>query len=137
MRGGYVVWEPEGARVDTLAGIFLATGSEVELAIRAAEQLHAKGQAIRVVSLPCWEAFAEQSAEYRESVLPKTIGRERRLAIEAGCSLGWERYADHVLGIDHFGASAPAEVLAEKFGFTPANIATVAREVAVKCGARQ
>ncbi len=117
-RGGYVVWEPEGASVDRLAGIFLATGSEVELAIRAAQQLATTGSAIRVVSLPCWEAFAAQSAEYRESVLPKAIGRERRLAVEAGCTSGWERFADHVVGIDHFGASAPAEVLAEKFGFT-------------------
>jgi transketolase len=117
-RGGYVVWEPEGVAVGGLAGIFLATGSEVELAIRAAQELAAKGTAIRVVSLVCWEAFANQSAEYRESVLPRAIGRERRLAIEAGCSMGWERFADHVLGIDHFGASAPAEVLAEKFGFS-------------------
>ncbi|MFV8752257.1 transketolase [Nannocystaceae bacterium ST9] len=121
-KGGYVVWEPEGATVDRLAGIFLATGSEVELAIRAAQQLAEQGQAIRVVSLACWEAFAEQSAAYRESVLPKAIGRERRLAVEAGCTMGWERFADHVLGIDHFGASAPAEVLAEKFGFSVAGV---------------
>jgi transketolase len=118
VRGGYVVWEPEGVAVDRLAGIFLATGSEVELAIRAAQQLGEQGKAIRVVSMPCWEAFANQSAAYREAVLPKAIRRERRLAIEAGCTMGWERYADHVLGIDHFGASAPAEVLAEKFGFS-------------------
>jgi len=121
-RGGYVVWEPEGSKLDQLAGIFVATGSEVELAITAAQQLAQTGAAIRVVSLPCWEAFAEQSAAYRESVLPAAIGRERRLAIEAGCSMGWEKFADHVLGIDHFGASAPAEVLAEKFGFTVAGV---------------
>ena len=68
--------------------------------------------------MPCWEAFAAQDADYQDSVLPRSVGRERRLAIEAGATLGWERYADHVVGIDHFGASAPAEVLAEKFGFT-------------------
>jgi transketolase len=121
-RGAYVVWQGEGVASEQLAGIFLASGSEVELAIRAAEQLQREGVAIRVVSMPCWEAFAEQDASYRESVLPRAIGRERRLAIEAGCSLGWARFADHVLAIDHFGASAPAEVLAEKFGFSVAGV---------------
>ncbi|NJK32851.1 MAG: hypothetical protein HC927_10825, partial [Deltaproteobacteria bacterium] len=103
-KGAYVLWQPEGVGVEQLAGVFIATGSELELALSAARKLHEQGVAIRVVSMPCWEAFAEQPAEYRESVLPKVIGRERRLAIEAGTTLGWERYADHVQGIDHFGA---------------------------------
>lgn len=115
-RGGYVA--VEGGDTSELDGILLATGSELSLACAAAEQLAAAGQTIRVVSMPCWEAFAAQDADYRESVLPAAVGRDKRLAIEAGATLGWERYADHVHGIDHFGASAPAEVLAEKFGFT-------------------
>ena len=113
-KGAYVVREPAGG--GDLDGIFIATGSELQLAVEAAERL--PGQRIRVVSMPCWEAFAAQDAGYRDSVLPPAVGRERRMAIEAGSTLGWERYADTVVGIDHFGASAPAEVLAEKFGFT-------------------
>jgi transketolase len=112
--GAYVVSEPEGQ----LDGIFIATGSELQLAFEAARKLGEQGQRIRVVSMPCWEAFAATDPAYQESVLPRAIGRERRVAIEAGTTLGWERYADHVVGIDHFGASAPAEILAEKFGFT-------------------
>jgi len=118
--GAYVVWEPEGS--GELDGIFIATGSELHLAVEAARALADADQRIRVVSMPCWEAFAAQEPDYRESVLPAAIGRERRLAIEAGATLGWERYADHIQGIDHFGASAPAELLAEKFGFTVANL---------------
>jgi transketolase len=117
-RGAYVVWEGESPGEGELDGIFLATGSELQLAIEAARALAEQGQKIRVVSMPCWEAFAAQDPAYRESVLPRAVGRERRLAIEAGATLGWERYADHVHGIDHFGASAPAEILAEQFGFT-------------------
>ncbi len=116
-RGAYVITEG-AADVGELDGIFIATGSELTLACDAAAQLNAAGKRIRVVSMPCWEAFAEQDAEYRESVLPHAVGRERRLALEAGVRLGWERFADHIVGIDHFGASAPAEILATKFGFT-------------------
>ncbi|NVB39619.1 transketolase [Pseudenhygromyxa sp. WMMC2535] len=115
-RGAYVLLDPAGE--GDLDGIFIATGSELALAREAALRLAEQGERIRVVSMPCWEAFAEQDAAYRESVLPPSVGRERHLAVEAGSTLGWERYADHVHGIDHFGASAPAEVLAEKFGFT-------------------
>jgi transketolase len=115
-RGAYVLWQGEGE--GELDGIFVATGSELSLALTCAQRLAEQGQRVRVVSMPCWEAFADQDASYRESVLPAKVGRERRLAIEAGATLGWERFADHVIGIDHFGASAPAKVLAEKFGFT-------------------
>jgi transketolase len=119
-RGAYVLWEPTGPARE-LDGIFIATGSELSLALACARKLAAPehgGQRIRVVSMPCWERFAAQDLAYRESVLPASVGRERRMAIEAGTTLGWDRYADHVQGIDHFGASAPAEVLAERFGFT-------------------
>jgi transketolase len=115
-RGGYVVSDPEGP--GALDGIFMATGSELSLASECVDQLRAHGQRIRLVSMPCWERFDEQDAAYRESVLPAAVGRERRLAIEAGSTLGWARWADHVQGIDHFGASAPAELLADKFGFS-------------------
>ncbi|PRQ01298.1 transketolase [Enhygromyxa salina] len=115
-RGAYVVSDPEGA--GALDGIFMATGSELSLASACVDQLRAKGQRIRLVSMPCWERFEAQDAGYRESVLPAAVGRERRLAIEAGTTLGWSRWADHVHGIDHFGASAPAERLAEEFGFS-------------------
>jgi transketolase len=115
-RGAYTLWQPEGE--GALDGIMLATGSELALALAAAQRLAAQGQRVRVVSMPCWESFAEQDPAYRDSVLPPTIGRERRMAIEAGATLGWDRFADHVHGLDHYGASAPAEVLAEKFGFT-------------------
>ena len=117
-RGAYVLWQPQGE----IDGIFIATGSELSLALACARKLAAQGQRIRVVSMPCWELFAAQDLAYRESVLPASVGRERRIAIEAGTTFGWERYADHVHGVDHFGASAPAEVLAEKFGFTESAI---------------
>lgn len=118
--GGYVLWEPQGATVDSLDGILVATGSELELAFEVAKQLHAKGKAVRVVSLPCWEAFEAQDAAAREKVLPAAI--TKRLSVEAGTSLGWARYASANVGIDTFGASAPAEVLAEEFGFTVAQV---------------
>ncbi len=114
-RGGYVLWDPPSA--NALDGILIATGSEVWLALTAAQRLFELGRAVRVVSFPCWEAFAEQDAGYRNEVLPREV--ERRLSIEAGATLGWERYARHQHGIDHFGASAPGKVLADKFAFTP------------------
>jgi transketolase len=114
--GGYVVWEPEGASADSLDGILVATGSELSLAVDAAKALHGKGKSVRVVSLPCWEAFEASDAAARDAVLPPAI--TKRLSLEAGTSLGWARYASAHVAIDHFGASAPAGVLAEKFGFT-------------------
>jgi len=113
-RGAYVVHEPEGE--GELHGILVATGSEVSLAVEVAGRLQAQGKRTRVVSMPCWKAFEAQDAAYKESVLPTAV--TRRLSIEAGVGMGWERYASHQQSIDRFGASAPAEVLAEKFGFT-------------------
>lgn len=115
-QGAYTVWEPEGAG-PTLDGILLATGSEVSLAIEAATRLSAQGKAVRVVSMPCWEAFEAQDGAYKESVLPAAV--TRRLSIEAGTTLGWARYAAAQHGIDTFGASAPIKELSEQFGFTP------------------
>ncbi|HEU4895686.1 MAG TPA: transketolase C-terminal domain-containing protein, partial [Acidimicrobiia bacterium] len=100
----------------------VATGSEVSAALDASDLLEDDGVSARVVSLPCWELFEQQSDEYRNEVL----GDAPRVSVEAGSVFGW----DHILGpggmsigIDHFGASAPAEVLAEQFGFTPEAIA--------------
>ena len=121
-RGGYVVRDTEGPP-DV---ILMATGSEVSLAVAAAERLTVKA---RVVSLPCWERFFEQTADYRESVLPSRI--TARVAVEAGRSFGWERLIGdrgHCHGIDRFGASAPAGRIAKELGFTPeALVATVQR----------
>ena len=112
--GAYVLWEPDDAE---LHGIIVATGSEVPLALEAAKQLHERGKAVRVVSMPCWEAFEAQNAAYRDEVLPPAI--TRRLSLEAGTTLGWDRWAKHHYGIDTFGASGSIEDLAEHFGFTP------------------
>nr|WP_290668413.1 transketolase [Ardenticatena sp.] len=108
--------------------ILIATGSEVELAVAAYEQLAAEGVRVRVVSMPSWELFAEQSPEYRERVLPAAV--KARLAIEAGTSFGWERWVGHegdIIAIDHFGASAPYKVLQKQFGFTVENVVARAK----------
>ncbi len=115
-RGAYVLWEPENVATDNLDGLLLATGSELSLALAAAKILQLRGKTVRVVSMPCWEAFEAQPQAYRDSVLPP--GLRLRLSVEAGTTLGWGRYADHHHGIDHFGASAPGAELAEHFGFT-------------------
>jgi len=105
--------------------ILMASGSEVSLILEAAEKLHEQGRGVRVVSFPSWELFEMQDEAYKESVLPKRL--QARLAVEAGASLGWERYAKSVLGIDHYGASAPYKVIFEKFGFTVENVVTKAK----------
>jgi transketolase len=119
-RGGYVLHEPDGAAQLTL----VSTGSEVWVCIDAAARLADEGVRARVVSLPCWELFALQSDEYQRSVLPDDLPT---LSVEAATTFGWDRYADDSLGIDHFGASAPGNVVLEKFGFTPENVAERAR----------
>jgi transketolase len=114
-KGGYVV--REGSDV-TMIG----TGSEVATTLGAADLLEGEGISARVVSLPCWELFFEQPEEYREAVL----GAAQRVSVEAGSVFGWERVVGDEglsIGIDHFGASAPAGVLAEQFGLTPDAVA--------------
>ena len=114
-KGAYVVKETAPGKTPDV--ILMATGSEVSLALEAAERL--KGKAVRVVSMPCWELFEEQPASYKESVLPKAVAN--RVSIEAGTTIGWAKYvglSGLCIGIDHFGASAPAEVLAKEYGFT-------------------
>ncbi|HEV8592226.1 MAG TPA: transketolase [Pyrinomonadaceae bacterium] len=103
--------------------IIIATGSEVGLAMEAREKLNAGGTPTRVVSMPCWEFFDEQSAKYRESVLPSNV--KARLAIEAGVSFGWAKYvgdAGDTLTVDRFGSSAPAEDVFRDYGFTVENV---------------
>jgi len=107
--------------------VLMATGSEVGLIYEAAQKLFAEGTAVRVVSFPSWELFEEQDEAYRESVLPKNV--TARLAVEAGATLGWERYAKSVIGLDHYGASAPYKVICEKFGFTVDNVVAKAKEL--------
>ena len=103
--------------------ILIASGSEVGLITAAGEALAAEGINVRLVSFPCWKLFAAQDAAYRDSVLPKSV--TKRLAIEAGISFGWERWIGldgDIISIERFGASAPAKILAEKFGFTADNV---------------
>ncbi|NCG21568.1 MAG: transketolase, partial [Rhodobacterales bacterium] len=124
-RGGYVLQDCEG----TPAVILIATGSEVATCVDAAKLLTDRGVAARVVSLPCRELYWLQDANYKASVLPAGIPK---VSVEAGVTLGWERYtgenAAHV-GIDGFGHSAPANIIAEKLGFTGENIANVASKL--------
>ncbi|MEW5772022.1 MAG: transketolase [Thermodesulfobacteriota bacterium] len=122
-RGGYVLQEAEGGSPEV---VILAAGSEVSLALDAARLLAPRR--VRVVSLPCLEVFAEQPAEYRREVLGNGAPR---VAVEAGRPESWHRFVGpdgFVLGLDHFGHSAPAGVLAEKYGFTPANLARLIEE---------
>ncbi len=104
--------------------ILMASGSEVSLILDAAKKLADEGKGVRVVSFPSWELFENA---WRESVLPKNI--QRRLAVEAGSGLGWERYAQSVISIERFGASAPAKVIFEKLGFTVENVIAKAKEL--------
>jgi len=107
--------------------ILIASGSEVSLVYEAAQKLADEGRGVRVVSFPAWALFEKQDEAYRESVLPKKI--TARLAVEAGASLGWERYAKSIIGIDHYGASAPYKVIFENFGFTVENVVAKAKEL--------
>ena len=117
-RGAYVLVE-EGSGAPDL--VLVGTGSEVQLCVGAREQLVARGLSVRVVSMPCWELFAEQNDEARAAVLPPGVPT---LAVEAASSFGWDRYADDVVGIDRFGASAPGDVAMRELGFTVDNVVT-------------
>ena len=124
-RGAYILVE---ASKETPDVILLATGSEVQLAVEAAQQLEAEGTATRVVSAPCLEWFDEQDAAYRESVLPSAV--RARVSVEAGVSQPWHKYTGtfgRTVSLEHFGASAPAGTLFEQFGFTAEAVADAAR----------
>ena len=131
--GGYVLKDAPSGRPDV---ILMATGSEVEIALEAADTLAGDGVAARVVALPSWELFERQDAAYREAVLPR--GVTARVSIEAASTFGWDRYvgaAGASIGIDHFGASAPAKVLYEEFGITAENMVATALRLLGKDGA--
>ena len=125
-KGGYVISDSN----DAPEIILMASGSEVGLVLAAAEILRGEGADVRVVSMPSWELFDEQSQGYRDSVLPPSV--TKRLAVEAGVTMGWERYVGaegRAFGIDRFGESGPGGELFEHFGFTPENIANLARSL--------
>ena len=127
-RGGYVI-RPAHGTPDVL---LIGTGSEVPCALDAAETLADDGIQAQVVSMPSWELFAEQSEAYRRSVLPPDV--TARVSIEAGITSGWERFVGMEgvrIGVDRFGASAPGEVIMEKYGFTPERVAEAARSLVV------
>jgi transketolase len=118
-RGAYTLVDETGDGLDL---VLIGTGSEVSLCVAACELLG--DVSVRVVSMPSWELFADQADDYRTSVLPPDVPT---LAVEAGATFGWERYADDVVGIDRFGASAPGARVFQELGFTPENVAARAR----------
>ncbi len=125
-KGAYTLWQSGEGTPDVM---LIATGSEVGLALKAAKELAAECN-VRVVSMPCWELFEKQSAEYKAATLPDNVPTV--LGIEAGSPMGWERYIGSngkMICMDHFGASAPFKVLEEKFGFTVANVVSTVREM--------
>jgi transketolase len=125
-KGAYVLAEAPGGTPDV---IFIATGSEVQIAVDAREKLKAEGINARVVSAPCLEWFEEQTDAYRESVLPKAV--KARVSIEAGIALGWRNYvgdAGRSVSIEHFGASADYKTLYEKFHMTTEHAVSAAHE---------
>ncbi len=124
-RGAYVLADVPGGAPEV---ILIGTGSELSLAVQAHERLAADGIRSRVVSMPSWEIFDHQTAEYRDSVLPPSI--KARVAVEQGSTLGWERYvgtAGCVIGMATFGASAPLRALQQRFGFEPDKVAAAAK----------
>lgn len=131
-KGAYVLAEAETKNGEAASPrlILIATGSEVGLAIEARERLTKSGVPTRLVSMPCWEFFDEQTAAYKESVFPSSV--KARLAIEAGVSQGWAKYVGDggdTLSVDRFGASAPAEDVFRDFGFTVENVIKKAKRL--------
>jgi transketolase len=129
-RGAYVVWEADGANGQPDL-ILIATGSEVHVAVDAAKQLDEQGTRARVVSMPCWELFEAETPEYREEVLPPDV--KARLSVEAGIALGWKKWVGDdgdSISIEHFGASAPGDLVLKEFGYTADNV--VARALALR-----
>ncbi len=126
-KGAYVISPAKG---DVPEAIILASGSEVNLAIEAQKELQAQGTDVSVVSVPSFDLFEQQSAEYKESVLPNAV--RKRVAVEMGASFGWERYVGldgKVIGIDKFGASAPGETVIKNYGFTVENVVNTVKSL--------
>jgi transketolase len=127
-QGAYVLVDEEGGPPQL---VLIGTGSEVSVCVGAAGLLRDAGVRVRVVSMPSWDLFEAQSTGYREQVLPPGVPT---LAVEAATRFGWERWADDVVSIEHFGASAPGKVVLERFGYTPENVAARARDVLARKG---
>jgi transketolase len=128
-KGAYILADSGG----TPDVILMGTGSEVQLCVGAYEQLTSEGVKARVVSMPCWELFAKQPAEYQAQVFPSAV--KARVSVEAGASLGWCKYvgdSGYSVAHDDFGASAPYKIIMEHFGFTVENVVAKAREVMKK-----
>lgn len=126
-RGAYILWQ---SSEKTPGLVLIGTGSEVSTALEAGKALAAEGVDVRVVSMPSWELFEQQPKDYRDSVLPPETGA--RVSVEAGVTTGWERYtgfSGDSVGIDRYGASAPANIIYEKFGLTPESVAARARKL--------
>jgi transketolase len=120
-RGAYILAEADGGIPEV---VIIATGSEVHVALGAKEILETRGMPTRVVSMPCWEYFAAQPNDYKDSVIPRSV--RLRVSVETATPFGWERWVGDrglIIGIDSFGASAPSEVLLKQFGFTPESVA--------------
>ncbi|MHB0929410.1 MAG: transketolase-like TK C-terminal-containing protein, partial [Candidatus Nanopelagicales bacterium] len=130
-RGAYVLRDEEAAEA-----LIMATGSEVGIALLAAELLHERGVPTKVISAPCLEWFDGQDAEYREHVLPASI--TNRVSLEAGATVGWHKYVKTAIGIDSFGASGAAELLYQRFHLTPEDVvaAVLANRSGEACGGR-
>ena len=126
-RGAYILADAPGGKPDL---ILIATGSEVQLIVSARERLQADGIQARIVSMPSWELFEQQRPRYRQSVLPRRV--RARLAVEAGSTQGWHKYVGDrgmVLGIDHFGASAPDTIVMREYGLTVEHICECAKKI--------
>jgi transketolase len=127
-KGGYVTSDNSSGNNPDV--ILIGTGSELEIAVKAADELRKEGKAVRVVSLVSWELFDEQSAEYKESVLPAAV--TARVSIEAGSTFGWEKIVGSkgkAIGIDRFGASAPAGKIYKEYGITAEAVIAAAKQV--------
>ena len=126
-RGAYILAEASGGAPKV---ILMATGSELQLAVAGRQKLEAEGIPTRVVSMPCWEFFDRQPREYRDEVLPPSV--KARLSIEAGVTLGWQKYVGDgggSIGVDRYGASAPGDVVMREYGFTADHVAAFARRL--------
>jgi transketolase len=132
-KGGYVLADAANGEPQV---ILMGTGSEVQLCLAARERLEAEGVATRVVSMPCQEWFRAQDTEYRESVLPR--GVRARVSVEAGIAMSWRDLvgdAGECVSLEHYGASAPYQILFEQFGFTADNVVAAARASLSRVGA--
>jgi transketolase len=130
-KGAYILADAADGKPDV---ILMATGSEVDLIVKAHEKLTAEGVKCRIVSMPSWEVFEHQPKEYRDSVFPPTCAA--RVSVEQGGTMGWHKYVGldgRIIGMNTFGASAPLKELQKKYGFEPEAVITAAREVIAAC----